>query len=353
MIKVYVPTEFEQLQDVWELLEKGDEMTYFQSYRWYKQINRHFMQENAKNIFREGVYVVSFVENNPIMIAPIQVIKKSVYISGIGLKKGFYFIGRQGYSDYLNLIYREFNPLAFEEILHWLKETYGFNYFHFENLIQNIGTTKAVEKYDFIQNLSLCMALTLPDSVEKYKSILSKSMRQNIRTAKNRAQKDGHSFEWYILDEVSDEFAEELNKIRSLRLAGKKKKTFTSLSIKAKIYTIARTVMINIFNKPINVFTEVDDKWCLVVKKQEETVAFFYGVLDKQRNTVYLLLAGVDPKYEHYSPGTVGLYEYICQQIESDVENKVKIFDFTRGSESYKYKFKAEEIVTVEVCFSI
>ncbi len=354
MIKAFSATEFDSLKDIWESLETGSEMTCFQRYRWYKLVNRHFLNEKAKAPFRSGVYAVCYKNDIPVMIAPVQVVKKSVYFKGAGLRKGFYLIGRQGYSDYLNFIYKSFDNDAFIEILQWLKDTYKLDTFLFENIVSTSSIAAEIKKLNpFIESSSLCMALNTPGSSEEYNKLLSKSTRQNLRTAKNRAIKDGYSFHWEISENISPEEAKELNRVRDMRLDSKKKAAFSQLSLPGKLYTGARNLIVDIFNDKWDIFTEAEDKWCLTVYHQQQVAAFFFGIFDKEKQTVSLILAGTNPKFEHYSPGTVGLYEYLCEKMDSDSPESVKVFDFTRGNEDYKYKFKAQEIDTKYFGFNI
>lgn len=351
-ISEFSPQEFEKLEAAWKTLEKGLEMTWFQTYDWYKVINRHFIAEKKKAPFRSGTYVLLSDDNDtPLMIAPVQIVNKGFYFKGIGMMKGFYFIGRQGFSDYLNFIYDEFKDEYLREILEYLSKKYGMTYCRFENISEKTSSYKSLnDNYGADRIDSLCLHLPLEDTFEDYKKILSKSMRQNIRTANNRSERDGLSFSFKILDHVDADMANKLNEVRNQRLGKKQSDTNSTLSTKAKVYNKCREALVNSTSEPIDVMNEIDKCWCLVAECNNEIAAFFYSVYKPENKTVYLLLAGVNTKYEWYSPGITQIVSFIEQEIGNGKPN-VEMLDMTRGDEKYKYDLKSKELVTSQFVF--
>ena len=88
-IKVVPYTKLAELEKEWKDLECGAEMTAFQLYDWYKNINNLLNKERTKNLFRELIYVVAQEKGHTIMIAPIQVIKFSLKWKTLGIRKDF------------------------------------------------------------------------------------------------------------------------------------------------------------------------------------------------------------------------------------------------------------------------
>ena len=88
----------------WHFLERGEEMTYFQTYEWYEMLIK--FTPRCKAI--DSVYaLVRDVNGVPMMIAPLWIVKYDYrYVN----KCGVYFIGRKDCTDYLNFIYKEFIP---------------------------------------------------------------------------------------------------------------------------------------------------------------------------------------------------------------------------------------------------
>lgn len=354
-IREYSPQEFDKLKSAWKNLEKGTEMTWFQTYDWYKIVNKHFMDEKKKAPFRSGTYVLLSDDNDgkPLMIAPIQIVKKSFYFKGIGLMKGFYFIGRQGFSDYLNFIYNDYKDEYLRTILEYLSKTYGMTYCRFENVSERVSSYKSLnENYGADRVDSLCLRLPLENTFEDYKKILSKSMRQNIRTANNRSERDGFKFTYRILNHIDSVTADKLNEVRNQRLGKKQNDTRNALSIQARIYTKCRDTLVNVTSEPIDVMHEIDKCWCLIAECNNEIAAFFYSVYKPENKTVYLLLAGVNTKYEWYSPGITQLVSFIENEIGAGKPD-VDVLDMTRGDEKYKYDLKSKEVVTSQFVFYI
>jgi CelD/BcsL family acetyltransferase involved in cellulose biosynthesis len=68
-------------------------------------------------------------------------------------------------------------------------------------------------------------------------------------------------------------------------------------------------------------------------KKIAALLSFKYG------DTVYVYNSGYDPEFSHWSPGWV----LVSHSIQDAIKKGVKLFDFMRGSESYKYRFSARD----------
>lgn len=354
IITEYTPQDFGKLEEQWKILEKGVEMTWFQTYEWYKIVNSHFIAEKKKAPFRFGTYVLLSDDNgSPLMIAPIQVNKYGVFFKGIGIRKGFYFIGRQGYSDYLNFIYDEFKTEYVDEILEYLKQKYGSNPFCFENVSSKnsvypyLASKSGVEQVD-----SLCMRIVFPDDFEEYRMSLAKSVRRNMTTAFNRAAKNNLEFTYEIVRSLDEKTIEELREVYMPRYSKKNDRTFEGMSTQAKLYMKAREAIVNYSCVPVDVLTEIKDCWCLIIRCNGEIASFFYDVYRPENKTVYQLIAGVNEKYQWYGPGKTQLYNFIKDEIDGG-KQQVEIIDLTRGNEAYKYDFAAEEVTTSQFVFSL
>lgn len=353
-IKEFAPNEFEELEKPWKALETGSEMTWFQTYEWYKILNKHFIDEKRKSPFRFGTYILILDDNdNPIFIAPIQVVKYGIFFKGIGIKKGFYFIGRQGYSDYLNFVYQDFNKDCIDLLFKYLKDKYKMNYFCFENVLSGTEIYNYLDTFENKNRIdSLCMRLELMDDFEAYRSTLAKSVKRNLTTAFNRAKKNDLEFSYEIVESLDDAMVEELRNIYLPRYNKKNNRTFSDMSIQARVYTKCRDAIVNYANVPIDVLTEIPKCWCLLIRCNGEIAAFFYDVYFPSNKTVYQLIAGIKEEYQWYGPGKTQLYSFIKDEIESGKQN-VEVIDFTRGNESYKYDFASKETVTSQFSISL
>ena len=203
----YSPEQFDSLEPFWKKLESGRDMTIFQTFTWYKWVNSAFFKEKIKNHFRKWIYFLCFDDdNNPIMIAPIQIVKIGFSFKGLGLNKGVYFIGRKGYSDYLNFIYNDFNQVAVDFILEHLKKYHKVKRCIFENTLEKTNFSLYIREKFKVEPMSKisCAALELPQSFDAYSSQLKKHAKQNLRTALNRQKRDKTNLNHQVVYEVDD-----------------------------------------------------------------------------------------------------------------------------------------------------
>lgn len=122
-VQAYDPFGFKKLKDVWDKLYEGKDMTYFQSYDWYEIINSMIPLKG------EVLYLVVSNGLQPILIAPLWILRRTF---GFINKKGCYFFGRGGYTDYLNFIYKSFDPLALDAIFVYVRTNYGISRYFLE-----------------------------------------------------------------------------------------------------------------------------------------------------------------------------------------------------------------------------
>jgi hypothetical protein len=324
IISVFHKEEVLKLQDEWLFLEKGTEMTYFQSFHWNQMLTEFTPCDNE---FCEAIYcLVRDREGRAILIAPLWIIKSTFRVLN---KKGVYLIGRQGWSDYLNLIYRDFDPQAVSFLFQWIKNTFHLRLFFFEQLKETNSLYRyIVNTCKVNKNITTkCVHLPLLASVEEYHKTLSKNSRQNLRTAYNRLQKDRHSITFDFDDKPDLELCKQM---RACRLAKRNDKNYSILD-KFKKYIKDKFV----FKFPSYLpFYEDKQSHFLTAYIDGELCAFFCYGLDNKHEEIVLMAVGISEKYAKYSPGVLLLYEYIKHQI---VERDIKTIDMTRGDEKYKY----------------
>ncbi len=77
----------------------------------------------------------------------------------------------------------------------------------------------------------------------------------------------------------------------------------------------------------------------MVAETSEQVVGILYGFW--WRDTFSYFQTGWDPSWWELSLGTALVYEMILHARSAGV----KIFDFLRGPEEYKYRFGAEDLV--------
>ncbi|MCQ2744733.1 MAG: GNAT family N-acetyltransferase [bacterium] len=353
-ISEFRPKDFDKIENAWKTLEKGVEMTWFQTYEWYKIVNKHFLMEKKKAPFRFGTYVLLSDDNDkPLMIAPIQVVHVGFYVKRVGLRKGFYFIGRQGFSDYLDFIYDDFKDEYLNEILTFLKDKYKMNSFFFENISSKVSSYKYLKTLKNVEQIdSLCMSIDLPDDYDTYHAKWTQNMRHGINQAYHRMEKDNIEISYEVVHHLDAKLADELNYIRLQRLKKKQEEAFAALPKTGKIYMTLYNFLIKSISKPVDILNEIEDCWCLITRCNGELGAFYCFEYKPENKTLYSLWVGTNQKYNRYKPGLTQLVQFMKDEIERG-KPSFETVDLTRGNERYKYDLKADELVTSQFNFSL
>lgn len=320
--------EIRTIKNQWKTLESGDDMTYFQSYDWYESWQKNNLPDC--HIY-ESLYAVAERSGKIVMIAPLWIIKKNWRHFN---RKGAYILGREGWSDYLNFIYKDFEIEAFQEIIKAIKERYHIDNFIFENMKEDSSLCKYVSSLPgrYYSRTNTCVALNVPNDEKDYMKLLSKNSRQNLRTAANRLSKDGHKLHFIFDDKHADlRICEE---IRARRLPKKNKR---SLKDKLKWFILNLSRIKYPKRLPF-----LFDKNCHIMSAYEgETLrAYFSYGIDTHHNSLVLMAVGTDTEFERYSPGMLLMFAFIKNQI---VNNGIRYIDFTQGNERNKYSLGGKE----------
>jgi len=172
-----------------------------------------------------------------------------------------------------------------------------------------------------------CVSIKLPNSINEYDSILSKSTRQNIRTARNRLSKQEKAISFVFDDNIADKRL--CQQIRRERLHKKRRRirSIKDFKVLAKNFLAQKThyEIPLIADKNSHLMTAYIDN---------ELAAFFNYGIDVWHRTIVIMAAGTSSKFEWYSPGMLLSYLFIQNLIQN---KQYSVVDFTRGDEPYKY----------------
>ena len=338
---VYFDIEcFSNLESVWKDLEKGQDMTSFQTYRWYKMLNECYVPKDTPNFL--SIYAVVKRDNEVILIAPLWIVRKTF---GIVNKKGIYFLGREGWSDYLNFIYKDFDEDAMLFLLKDVTKKYKVTSYNFSELKENVQSYKFFNSNMKLKKNSMhtCVALKLPSTIDEYKKLLSKSSRQNIRTAHNRLKKDGLEVRFVFDDKDVDK--EKCRNIREQRFIEK----FRHFS-KLRLMKYRLMYRLSFHFRPYLPFMCYDDGHYLTTYIGNELCSFFYYLIDDIHRQIFVIAAGVNLEYSRYSPGIISLNAFINDIIKTQ---NIEVIDFTRGNEPYKYVVGGKDHYIRNVMFKL
>lgn len=314
--------EYDQLEEDWRKIEKGHDMTIFQSYEWYKMLIEKSVPSDT--LYYESVFAVVKENGVTSLIAPLWIVKKTFRIVN---KKGVYILGRDSWSDYLNFVYDTLTLDMVKKLIDAVCKRYELHDFIFEQL------RSSSLLFDYLNLLSsdikddsVCVSLVLPLSLEVYYSQLSKNTRQNIRTANNRLSKDNLLIR-FVFDDAN------VDKERCLQIRQDKlKKKYDEVSIIRKTKYRLRNKLLFRFPRCLPIYDFPDSK-VMTAYIDDDLAAFFNYVVDSNSKSIMIIAAGTNLKYLKYSPGILLMYNYICLTIN---ENRFRFVDFTRGDERYK-----------------
>ena len=326
-VKVVYRTEFLSLREDWNRLYAGEDMSYFQSFSW-NDLVLSCMPKDTR--YYEASFAVLKTEGQVQLIAPLWVVKKRYRWMN---KPQITLLGSVGWSDYCNFIYNEWQDEWADALFEKIKAYYGVETFHFSNLKETthlypyILSHFAVDK----DTQGLCVALSIPQSMDEYHSMLSKHAKQNIRTALNRLERDG--VEYTISFDDKSVNREQLWALRAVRAEKRLQEELTRIGAARRIRRFLKDRFLSIPIRSYNPIIDDKESAFLTIKHGEELMAFFCYGKDELRNEIVVMAAGIDEKYKFYSPGMVLWYAFIQETIAKQTLRKI---DFTRGNEDYK-----------------
>lgn len=331
--------DFEALECVWKQLENGNDMTAFQTYHWNHLLIEEFFGLLYNRLFAEVRCYVVTEDQTAVAILPVIIQKRNAKIMWWGRKKGTYILGEGSWSDYLNFIYKEPNPQAWELILSNLPKPLFFN-----SLRSNTEICPFLDNRGDLCGQHPSVFVPLVSDAAEYLTSLSKSVRQNLRTATNRMDKAELVYELRIEDGKLDALlANELVSMHYDRAKVKNQRKH-----KKNLHWISRNLR-NSYkeyqNRQYNIIyhsmTSNVSGVTVIVYLNGVPAGYMYGIRDSY--AVRIMHNCIKEEYKFYSPMFKGAYDFICEEINNKRYNVAQI-DFTRGNESYKFQLGGKEL---------
>ena len=331
--------DFEALKDAWKKLENGKGMTAFQTYEWNRLLIEEFFGLLYNRLFAEVKCYVVTEAQKAVAILPVIIQKRSAKFKWWGRKKGAYILGDGSWSDYLNFICKEPNMQAWELILNNLPRPLFFN-----SLRSDTETCQFLDAHGGESVLRPAVFVPLMSDAAEYFASLSKSVKQNLRTAANRMNKAGLVYELRVEDgKLDPSIANELICMHHDRAKIKNQRQH-----KKDLHWISRNIR-NIYreyqNRQYNIIYHSmisNESGVTVIAYLDGAPAgYMYGMRDS--DAVRIMHNCVKEEYKFYSPMFKGAYDFICEEINSKKHNVTQI-DFTRGNEVYKFQLGGKEL---------
>jgi len=179
-------------------------------------------------------------------------------------------------------------------------------------------------KYKIEDKQTKCVQINFANGQEAHVAGLSKSVRQNIRTAYNRLKTDEKSFRFEMIhgNEISTKRMDSILEIYNNRHEERYKEGVSKLKrfyLKNLDYATRNLY----FDYAVHAFLYIDGN----------IAGFFSGYYDKNKKSIVIPRLSIDAEYGRYSPGYVLLNETMKYYSEN---NDVQIIDLATGDEKYK-----------------
>ena len=317
----------QSVRDTWErLYRSNDRLTPYSSYEFASLYRKGLHFSTVRRSAKEEIYEIYDENNAVVAIVPL-----------IRIGRNYYIYGDLCATGYLDFIYKSgTTDEAFSEIFELLFEMLGLshgNVLHLNKLRADSAMCQYLLKHYLPQSETKCVAISYGDNYESYFKSLSKHLRQNVRTARNRLEREGHttSFTMKIDFKADKELKRSFMEVYNERMGEKGTKGIeksTIHSLKAKIVHIARNfrnpITMSTFNMKNNVLAGfyIDGK----------LAAMMAGYLWK--DTIIVPRLAINSDFYVYCAGSLLVVEAI-EYLTANTD--VRTLDLSRGDEDYKY----------------
>lgn len=174
----------------------------------------------------------------------------------------------------------------------------------------------------------ICVEISVQESYHMYWEGLSKSTRQNIRTSRNRLERDGR--EW------------DVELLQGDRLSRRTVRTIMDIYFKRyaeRGYAGLRSMLLGFSKRHLNPVTRAlrksTNSFCAILKIDGNPVAFCAG-FERPGGCIAIPFLSIDGDWRQYSPGGLLITE-IMKQLH--VQKSHMSLDLSRGGEEYKYRY--------------
>lgn len=256
--------------------------------------------------------------------------------------QGFFFVSKTtagtvitfghllGPSDYYDLLYSfSVSDEQFQKLFKQIQSDFKARTLQFVHLKATSKCYQALSQIPSVVSTSLsCVAIPLPGTYEAYFASLSKSVRQNIRTAYNRLEKSKLQVQLEVFDKSQSNQIhwEHLKQLYYSRNDIRKEKKYW----KSQLYYWLDHGFQN--EKDMFDFATIQktDFTLAVLKIDQEIAAYFFGF--KIENNIEINRVVINETFKFYSPGLLLFNEYIKKEI-----SQLECVDLTVGDEKYKF----------------
>lgn len=189
-----------------------------------------------------------------------------------------------------------------------------------------------------------CVKIDFQGGVDELIKGLSKSVRQNIRTAYNRMKRDEIEFELVIYDISNPIGADSWNRLMGVyldRLFAKYKK-----SRLGPIYKYTHSLKYRYVKHDTKSLRHLPNSFHAVLMTNGDIMSFLSAFMSHGKNELMVPRLCINDKYSFYSPGYILLVETL-HYLETN--GACRVMDLCRGSEKYKMDMGGQIYYTASI----
>ncbi len=329
-------TNFGSLETIWINLYEGNEfLTPYSSFQFNKIFYKTYRFGLHRVFLKAAFYEVIDNHENTIMIIPL-----------FGNDQKYYIFGDLAGTGYLDFIYKR--DCTYEDFDKTFK-LLGYELKGSKLLLHKINQKSKLNDYaasntafrrNGMVDEDICVNISFDSDYDEYFKALSKSVRQNIRTNRNRMEREGlnHRVDIIMDEVVPSKVRGEMIRVYNQRIVEKYASSEVSIFIKA-VRALAEAA--RRYVNPITISTaNMSGNFNSILYIDNSLVAFLSGYITDNGTTVIIPRHAMDSKYSRYGPGALLISETIKWLTQNTT---IRNLDLSRGSEKYKYSLGGKE----------
>ena len=301
----------------------------FISPSWHLVVDELYQYARLDKILKSKRYFYAVHEN--------QTVVGFFYIARTTKKKTLHFSHEYGASDYYGWSYSpDMHADTVNKIIHKIAADHQAAEIRFGHLKSGSLLQQALflEKNVDYTNLK-CVSVNLGDDYLNYLKTLTKSVRQNLRTANNRKEKNNIKQKYNVLSNV-DASNIDFQRLKQMYFKRNRHKG-NNVGWKSRLL---KFLNYGFGHKPDMFDTKAikDTDFTLAeLFLDDKLAAYFFGFRSESRIEINRVV--INDEFKFYSPGLLLLTRYI----ETEIPNGLRELDLTVGDEKYKYDLGGKE----------
>lgn len=342
-----------KLKETWKSLECNDVTTPYQQYDFVYRLWQNYLI--VYDIIEKSVPVFFEIEddNETKLIAPLSRHGDGIYT----------FLGDVNGVDYCDFIYAEKCNIGkyLDALVSYLQP------FHFvgRRIPENSFAYKSIREKEFYKDLgsTIYVNIIFGDVYKNYYMSLSSSMRQNLRTAYNRASRDGKNISVKVLHSYCLIDACDVPKENYLEF---EKRTYSSQKIShqdknryfkdmlslyftrhEERYNVKTSPLKQLYLRKVDFLTrcleQLENSISIILFIDNKVAAFMGGFKNLAGYSYSVPRLSINAEYGFYSPGILMINEAVMYFIK---RTALRNLDLGMGTEEYKLKMGGVETCT-------